>query len=142
MNPTKKTIQYYVKHVYGNTLEYVVNAGDAKVLAQLTGRKTITGVERQLVSDLSGGLVTFEQVLPPSPEQWRRDEKRKKNMKTETIQIEANKNLGDSVTNNDILRAAGVKKIHSGWYTVMYNGVSLDCSTVVSSKRNKKGEIK
>jgi hypothetical protein len=59
-----------------------------------------------------------------------------------TIQIEANKNLGDSVTNNDILRAAGVKKIHTGWYSVTYNGVSLDCSTVVSAKRNKKGEIK
>ena len=59
-----------------------------------------------------------------------------------TIQIEANKNLGDSVANNDILRAAGVKKIHSGWYSVTYNGVSLDCSTVVSAKRNKNGEIK
>lgn len=59
-----------------------------------------------------------------------------------TIQIEANKNLGDSATNNDILRAASVKKIHSGWYSVTYNGASLDCSTVVSAKRNKKGEIK
>ncbi len=59
-----------------------------------------------------------------------------------TIQIEAGKNLNDSISNNDILRAAGVKKIHSGWYSVKYNGTSLDRSTVVSSKRNAKGEIK
>lgn len=55
-----------------------------------------------------------------------------------TIQIES-KNMGD---NNDILRAAGVKRIHSGWYSVKYNGVNLDCSTVVSAKRNRRGEIK
>lgn len=59
-----------------------------------------------------------------------------------SIQIEANKNLGDSVSNNEILKAAGVKRIHSGWYTVKYNGVNLDSSTVVSAKRNSKGEIK
>ena len=59
-----------------------------------------------------------------------------------TIQIEANKNLGDSVTNNDILRAAGVKKIHNGWYSVKYNGQCLDCSTASEAKRNAKGEIK
>ena len=59
-----------------------------------------------------------------------------------SIQIEANKNLGDSVSNNDILRAAGVKKIHNGWYSVKYNGVNLDRSTVVSAKRNAKGQIK
>jgi hypothetical protein len=59
-----------------------------------------------------------------------------------TIQIEANKNLGDSVTNNEILKAAGVKRIHNGWYSVKYNGIPLDPSTVVSAKRNAKGEIK
>ncbi len=64
----------------------------------------------------------------------------KENMKT--IQIEANKNLGDSVTNNEILKAAGVKRIHNGWYSVKHNGVQLDRSTVVSAKRNAKGGIK
>ena len=59
-----------------------------------------------------------------------------------TIQIEANKNLGCSETNNEIIKAAGVKRIHGGWYTVQYNGVSLDTSTVVSGKRNAQGEIK
>ena len=59
-----------------------------------------------------------------------------------TIQIEANKDYRDSVTNNDILHAAGIRRIHSGWYTVRFNGVRLDCSTVVSAKRNAKGEIK
>lgn len=56
-----------------------------------------------------------------------------------TIQIEANVELGDATTNNEILRAAGVTKIHSGWYTVTYNGVTLDRSTVCSAKRNPKG---
>lgn len=54
-----------------------------------------------------------------------------------TLQIESNK-----TDNNEIPRAAGVKKIHSGWYSVTYNGVRLDRSTVVSAKRNKKGQIK
>ena len=57
------------------------------------------------------------------------------------IQIQSNKDLGDSVPNNDILRAAGVRRIHSGWYTVKYIGVQLDLSTVVSARRNKKGQI-
>jgi len=58
-----------------------------------------------------------------------------------TIQIEANVDLGDAVKNNEILKAAGVKRIHSGWYTVRFNGVALDCSTVVSATRNPNGEI-
>jgi len=59
-----------------------------------------------------------------------------------TTQIEANKDLNDSIQNNAILREAGVKRIHKGWYTVKYNGVRLDCSTVKSAKRNKHGLIK
>lgn len=62
---SKKTIQFYTKSVYGNSLDYIINAGDAKILAQLTGRKTITNVERELVRDLTGGLVSFEQVIEP-----------------------------------------------------------------------------
>lgn len=54
-----------------------------------------------------------------------------------TIQIEAN-----TSDNNEILKAAGVKRIHTGWYTVRYNGMYLDRSTVVGAKRNPKGEIK
>ena len=43
--------------------------------------------------------------------------------------------------NNDLLRIVGIKSIHAGWYTVKYNGVKLDASTIVSAKRNRKGEI-
>lgn len=43
--------------------------------------------------------------------------------------------------NSEILHAAGIKRIHSGWYTVTYRGPKLDRSTVTSAKRNLKGEI-
>lgn len=57
-----------------------------------------------------------------------------------TIQIEAHKILG-SESNDEILRAAGVRRIHAGWYTVEYNGVFADRSTVVGARRNRHGEI-
>lgn len=62
-----KVIPYYVKHVYGNRQEYVApsHAGDAAILSRLTGRKTLDSITRELVRDLTGGQVTFEQVLPP-----------------------------------------------------------------------------
>lgn len=58
-----------------------------------------------------------------------------------TIQIEAHQDLGDAHSNDEILAAAGVQSIDPGWYTVTYNGVALDPSTVVSAKRNEGGEI-
>jgi hypothetical protein len=54
-----------------------------------------------------------------------------------TIQIQAN-----DYDNNRLLRAAGIKRIFSGWYTVQYRGVSLDSSTIVSAKRNRNGLIR
>jgi phosphomannomutase len=60
-----KTIKYYVKDVYGNRLEYVVNADDAKLIQQLTGKKTITSAIRETIRKLSGNLVVFEQVMQP-----------------------------------------------------------------------------
>ena len=54
-----------------------------------------------------------------------------------TLQIEAHK-----LDNDDLLRAAGIKRIHPGWYTVQYRGVSLDQSTICAAKRNRKGEIR
>ena len=53
------------------------------------------------------------------------------------IQIQAN-----DYNNNHILRAAGIRRIHSGWYTVQYRGISLDASTVCGARRNRKGEIR
>jgi hypothetical protein len=61
----KKTIQFYSRDVYGNRLEYISNQADADLLRRLTGKKTISGVERELIRDLTGGLVTFEEVLAP-----------------------------------------------------------------------------
>ena len=54
-----------------------------------------------------------------------------------TMQIEAGK-----FDNNELLRAAGVKRIFIGWYTVWYNGVALDSSTVTTARRNRLGKIK
>jgi hypothetical protein len=58
-----KTILFYSREVYGNTLEYVLDKGDADIIRQLTGKKTITGVERELIRDLTGGSVEFKEVL-------------------------------------------------------------------------------
>ena len=65
-----------------------------------------------------------------------------------TIQLEAKKGVYNydqigrgETTVGDILRAGGVKRIRAGWYTVTYNGVSLDRSTVCHATFNPKGEI-
>ena len=62
----KKTIEFYNREVYGTTREYLANENDAKIILQLTGKKTLTSVERDLFRDLSGGLIDFKQILPPS----------------------------------------------------------------------------
>lgn len=41
-----------------------------------------------------------------------------------------------------LLCAAGLKRLHNGWYFVQYRGVSLDKSTICAAKRNKNGQIK
>jgi DNA replication initiation complex subunit (GINS family) len=60
-----KTIEFYSREVYGNRLEYVVNKADADIIRKLTGKKTITGIERELIRDLTGSLVDFKEVLAP-----------------------------------------------------------------------------
>lgn len=65
-----KTIEFYNREVYGNLREYVANEGDANIIYRLTGKKTITSVERELIRDLSGGLIHFKQILPPSKSKW------------------------------------------------------------------------
>ena len=54
-----------------------------------------------------------------------------------TLQIQAN-----DYDNNRILKAVGIKRIHAGWYTVTYNGVNLDASTITGAKRNRNGFIR
>jgi hypothetical protein len=64
--PRVKVIQYYRRVVYGTECEFVSDQGDRKVLAQLTGRtKTINGTIRELLRDLSGGRIQFQEVLAP-----------------------------------------------------------------------------
>ena len=60
-----KTIEYYSKEVYGNRLEYVINKDDANIIRQLTGKKTISEIERELIRDLTGSFIEFKEVLPP-----------------------------------------------------------------------------
>lgn len=61
-----KVIKYYIREQYGCAREFIHpdNAGDAKILSQLTGQKTVNSVIRELVRDLTGGQVTFVQTLP------------------------------------------------------------------------------
>jgi hypothetical protein len=44
--------------------------------------------------------------------------------------------------NAELLKYAGVKRIHDGWYTVQYRGVTLDKSIICAAKRNKNGQLK
>ena len=60
-----KTIEYYSKEVYGNRLEYVINKDDAQIIRQLTGKKTISEIERELIRDLTGSFIEFKEVLAP-----------------------------------------------------------------------------
>lgn len=63
----KKTIKFYRKTVYGVTHEYVLDIGDAKIIAQLTGKKTITGAVRELLRDLTESHIVWEEVIAPLP---------------------------------------------------------------------------
>lgn len=59
----KKVIQYKVESQWGNRREFIVDKGDAYIIARLTGKKTVDSITRELIRDLTGGMVTFEQVL-------------------------------------------------------------------------------
>ena len=60
-----KLIEYYVREVYGNRREYIVDADLARQVAMLTGQKTITPQVRGLLQTISCGAIQFKQVLPP-----------------------------------------------------------------------------
>ena len=64
---TMKQIKYYRKEQYGVEREFVhpENAGDGQIIRQLTGQKTIDGRIRELVRDLTGGLIHFVETLAP-----------------------------------------------------------------------------
>ena len=58
-------IKYYVQHIYGVPREKFIDKAQEAIFIQLTGRKTLDSVSRELIRDLSGSSVEFEQVLPP-----------------------------------------------------------------------------
>jgi hypothetical protein len=64
----KKTIKFYARAQYGNVREFIHpdHAGDAAIIAQLTGQKTINSSVRELLRDLTGCQVDFVQVLDPA----------------------------------------------------------------------------
>jgi hypothetical protein len=59
-------IQYYVRDIYGVPREKFVDKEHEKLFSRLTGRKTLDSVSRELLRDLSGSAIQFEQVLPPA----------------------------------------------------------------------------
>jgi hypothetical protein len=59
-------IEYYHKNIYGRRLEFVKEPGQRQILTGLLRRTTISGVERELIRDLTMGVVQF--VLVPQPE--------------------------------------------------------------------------
>lgn len=58
-----KTIQYYIKEVYGRPLEYIVDEADARAVHFLTGQKTISQGVRDALSSVTG--IKWEQVVAP-----------------------------------------------------------------------------
>ena len=58
----QKVIYYYKREVWGRTLEYIVDQGDAKIIQGLTGQKTVDSRIRELIRDLTNGMVSFNLV--------------------------------------------------------------------------------
>lgn len=62
----QKVIKYYVRELYGTKREFFIDKAESSVFQQLTGRKTLDSVSRELLRDISGGVIQFQQVLPPN----------------------------------------------------------------------------
>jgi len=58
-------IKYYVTNIYGVHREKFLVKEHENIFFRLTGRKTLDDVSRELLRDLSGSQIDFEQVLPP-----------------------------------------------------------------------------
>lgn len=63
----KKIIKFYRTRQYGTDREFIHPAceADAGIIRQLTGQRTIDGRIRELIRDLTGGLIAFEEVVAP-----------------------------------------------------------------------------
>ena len=63
----KKIIKFYRTNQYGVELEFVHpdSEADGRIIRQLTGQKTLNGVTRELIRDLTGCAMDFAEVLAP-----------------------------------------------------------------------------
>jgi hypothetical protein len=58
------TIKFFIRNVYGTDLIYLADESQGHTWVRLTGNKTITGTQMELLNKLTG--VMFEQVLAPT----------------------------------------------------------------------------
>lgn len=58
-----RIIYYYTKNVYGKELEYIKDIKEAQIIKNLTGNKTITSIERNLIQELSNNYIKFERCF-------------------------------------------------------------------------------
>ena len=60
-------IKWYRTSQWGQVREFVhpESNADAAIIRQLTGQKTINGVVRELVRDLSRGYISWAEVMAP-----------------------------------------------------------------------------
>jgi hypothetical protein len=58
------TIKFFIRNVYGNDLIYLADESQTNTWVRLTGNKTITGTQMELLNELTG--VMFEQIFAPS----------------------------------------------------------------------------
>ena len=56
-------IDYYAKDVYGQTLNYILDADIARLIGRLIGAKTVNEENMQIMAEVFG--CTWNQVLPP-----------------------------------------------------------------------------
>jgi hypothetical protein len=58
-----KVIEFYIREVYGKKLGYIKDKADAALVQRLTGKITVDAETREVIKDLSGGMIQFQQVM-------------------------------------------------------------------------------
>jgi hypothetical protein len=61
----KTIIKFYTESVYGVDREKFVDHAQRDIYKALTGRLTLDTVSRELLRDLTGGGIEFQQVINP-----------------------------------------------------------------------------
>jgi hypothetical protein len=64
----KKEIKYYRTVQYGTVREFIhpESEGDGQIIRQLTGQKTLDGRIRELIRDLTCGMIQFTETVMPN----------------------------------------------------------------------------